>query len=127
MDGKKPALRPTANTRVKASRGMPTASSSSAAMITRLLEARADPNIAPPTDGSPLMLVAQQGKERQQLQQKQDQEHQRLEKQKADAAKTQQLEQKHQQQTQQLQQRHTSQTQQMQQRQAPAARAPRGR
>jgi WXXGXW repeat (2 copies) len=67
-------------------------------------------------------LVANQTKDRQNLQQKQDNEHQQLVKQNATPAKTQQVEQQHAQQTQKLQQTHTQQTQQMQQRQAPPAR-----
>ena len=66
-------------------------------------------------------LVANQTRERQNLQQKQDNEHQQLARQKAPPAKTQQVEQQHEQQTRQLQQTHTQQTQQMQQRQAPPA------
>jgi hypothetical protein len=66
-------------------------------------------------------LVANQTKERQNLQTKQDNEHAQLAKQKATPQKTQQVEQQHAQQTQQLQQTHTQQTQQMQQRQAPPA------
>ncbi len=72
-------------------------------------------------------LVANQTKERQNLQQKQDNEHQQLTKQNATPAKTQQVEQQHAQQTQKLQQTHTQQTQQMQQRQAPPARGGGGR
>lgn len=37
------------------------ARNSNTAMITRLLQAHADPNIAPPTDGAPLMIAAQRG------------------------------------------------------------------
>ena len=66
-------------------------------------------------------LVANQTKERQNLQQKQDNEHQQLTRQKAPPAKTQQVEQQHEQQTRQMQQTHAQQTQQMQQRQAPPA------
>ncbi len=66
-------------------------------------------------------LVANQTKERQNLQTKQDNEHAQLAKQKATPQKTQQVEQQHEQQTRQLQQTHTQQTQQMQQRQAPPA------
>jgi hypothetical protein len=66
-------------------------------------------------------LVANQTKERNNLQQKQDQEHSQLTKQNANAARSQQVEQQHEQQTRQLQQTHTQQTQQMQQRQAPPA------
>jgi hypothetical protein len=64
-------------------------------------------------------LVAQQTKERQQLQQKQDQDHQRLVQHNSDPAAAQKLEQQHSQQTQQLAQKHAQQTQKLQAKEQP--------